>query len=206
MIKKDFIKILFSLLIYCLVIISCKFSDVKSNYYKLDEFESVYISVLFSDKIKINSKYLLMISDTTDDVTNDVDKDRYIFDKEEIEKYKSHESLLFSYIFEKFEDYPEISKIKKLENDSDDLTDFLIISIMVEEYNVGEYNLIKNKPTIIKFIVKILKKDMQTKDILLLNRKYRAKADIGCATEDLRIKNVSDQISNDLLKILGLNN
>ena len=74
---------------------------------------------------------------------------------------------------------------------------FLLIFNIIY-YIEGEYNLISNKKTNIKFLVKINNKDLKTNFFLLQVYNYFCKSNILNPTENLRLKLISKKLVNDL--------
>lgn len=173
--------------------------------------------------IKINKKTILMdltadieiyknAKDATDDATDDTTDDilktgKFIYKKEDIEKYIEYYNYFYDFLKKDLENGFKENGINieisfNNNNSIDQTSDEAILYIEIQEYYEGQYNLIKNEKTKFKISVKLYRKYLINNNIVLFIKNYKCKSNIINVNEKLRIKNISNLCSYDIIRIL----
>ena len=155
-----FIKNIFLLFIFILLIFNCKIMLKTNDIITLSKDNFVYLNTYFSPDAKVNGKILLTdltndlskyisVKETTDDVLN---SGNYIFRSDDLERIKHFEILFFDTIKNEIERLLLEKGISlKIHSYHKNISkNAVIVSIRVDEFNEGELNFIKNEPSIIK--------------------------------------------------------
>ncbi len=131
-----------------------------------------------------------------------------VYKKEDIDYINKQKIIIFDE-FKKFLDYNLKAKnintvIEELNTDAA-YDNSIILKINLNNYNYGEYNLIKNKSTDIIFEVSY-KKDVSIKDYKkAFIKKYSQKANIQYPLEENRIKLIAQNLSLDVANFIKNN-
>lgn len=175
-------------------------------YLKLDMIKTIKFNnkiVLFDLSNDINELIKTKKYDSTDDVLT---SNNYIYGEEKLKLLNEYKDIFQKSLIDDSNEFKKDCyvnlKLLPYENNLDDNAN--IISIMIEEYEEGEYNLIKNKPTKIKIDVNLNKNDSQNK-ILLFVKEFKQNSSINCPTESLRIKNIAQNTILEIFNILKKN-
>jgi hypothetical protein len=197
-----FINIIFLISIY---------SQENEQKEKNDITQKIYLEIYFDKDDKINKKTI--IYDLTSDIpkylkgkdtTSDLLKsNKFIFKEEDINHFKENLNFFSNFLKEKLENLINNKEMEIILNDkSENEKNGIIININIFEYTEGEYNLIFNRNTNIKLIVKLYKKDSNTNLFLLQIYSYNFKSELLNPTEEIRLNNLSVKLSNDIYKKL----
>jgi hypothetical protein len=211
--KKNHYNIFVFLTIFMILFFfSCKF-DYKNKNFNFKDEEYLFLNRNEFNDIKINGKILII--DLTNDIKDFIKKDdstddilssnNYIYDKEQLEYFNQ----LIDYFYDNLQLNLEPFIIEKgienkvifNDNTNDEALNQTTIFIEIIEYFEGEYNLIKNEKTKFKISVKLYRKDLLNSYILLFIKKYNCKPSILYPTEKLRVKEISNLCSKDILKV-----
>jgi hypothetical protein len=194
--------------IFLLFSIYCQSDDKNEN---IDLTKNVYLDINFDKNIRINSK--IIINDLTTDIpkylknkdtTDDLLKsNKYIYRSQDLNHYKDIEETFSNDIKENLENIINDKKTNIILNEPENEgINGLFININIFDYTEGEYNLISNRKTNIKFLVKINKKDSKTDLFLLQLYNYSCNSDIINPIEELRLNIISKKFIKDLFNKL----
>ena len=152
----------------------------------INQGDNLYIKSYFSPDIKVNGKILLFdltndilkyisVKETTDDILN---SGKYIYKKIDLDRIKNNEKLFSESLKKMLEQQikKELINVNLFAYNDDINPDAIIISVKIDEYNEGEFNLIKNIPTQIKIFAKIYIKSSKQNDIVIKIKKYKKKS------------------------------
>lgn len=205
----------FLVLFISFTLIGCKYIAEENLGNLIKEGETIYLDIYLSKNIKINGKTILFdltsdikkhlsLRDTTEDILNSGD---YIYKKEDIEQYNYYENILVSTLLENVRSYTEkeLMYINIQPYNTIVESNSRIVTIEIDDYNEGEFNLIKNIPTTIRVFSKLYKNELRRGGTILLIKQYKQESDINNAIEKLRIESVSDMIADDFVKYLNKN-
>jgi hypothetical protein len=200
--------IIYFLIIFTAYSIYCKENTSDET---TDLSKNIYLNINFDYDMKINGK--IVINDLTADVprylrskdtTDDMLKsNKYIYKSQDLKHYKDIENVFSQYLKDNLDDSINDKNFNVILNDKEnDTKSGIIINLSIFDYTEGEYNLISNRQTNIKFLVKINKKDSKTNLFLLQVYNYYCKSDLINPTEDLRFNFISKKFVKDLYKKL----
>ena len=202
--------------IFIFIIFLLTFNNITFLYSKtfnmINQGDNLYIKSYFSPDIKVNGKILLFdltndilkyisVKETTDDILN---SGKYIYKKIDLDRIKNNEKLFSESLKKMLEQQikKELINVNLFAYNDDINPDAIIISVKIDEYNEGEFNLIKNIPTQIKIFAKIYIKSSKQNDIVIKIKKYKKKSNIDFPIEKLRLEGITNKISIDIVKFL----
>jgi hypothetical protein len=177
----------------------------------ISNINQIYLIIDFNDNIKINNK--ILIKDLTNDLikysrkfdtTDDLLKSgKFLYKNDEIEIFNNYKNVLTENIKEYLASKLENISINVINSaDSSNLTNGFFIDIKIIDYTEGEYNLIRNRTSIVKLLVKIYEKSSKESVFLLKVDTYFCKSDIEYPTEKMRLKNISEKLSSRILFLI----
>jgi hypothetical protein len=167
------------------------------------------VFMLFSNdkEFKINGRTVLY--DLSDDAGKYIKKyktpedlmksGKFIYKKEEIEKYAENIAMFSGYLKVAIEKLTDNNITLVESGDISEVESGFIIDVKLLEYTEGEYNLIKNRNSIIKLLVKLHEKSSKDTIILLKVDTVSCKSGIEYPTEKMRLENISDKTAKSLL-------
>jgi hypothetical protein len=198
-------------IIYLIIsIFGCKSAIDQNAFYVLKENDEVYIDIHFTKDIKVNNKTILYdltgdvqkhlsLKEVTDDLLN---SGKYLYKKEQLDQIKYYESIFTESMLKNLKQrFSKNNLMLKVSPYSTELPDEAkVISVIINSYQEGEFNLIKNIPTKIEATAKIFKKDYSRNVFVLFIKQFTCKADINNSIEKLRINGLTDMIASDIVK------
>jgi hypothetical protein len=172
--------------------------------------KAMYLIISFDSSLKINGKNIIydISSDSIkylkkyDSTTDMIKSGKFIYQKDELEKYDSYKnnfSMDLKKYFEKSLD--QTVNIISIE-DLSKIEEGLLIDLKILDYTEGEYNLIKNRNSIVKLLVKLHEKSLKEKVFLIKVAVISCKSDIEYPIEKMRLENIADKLSKNILIFL----
>jgi len=187
-------------IIFFIMVFSCKTFD-KKILIKTDTKE-ISFEFKYADNILINGKQLLDVSSdlVLKDVTDDKIKKKYIYKIDRINDLLLKEMLIRKVIYNNLSGYLKESNIKltDLRDSTSDKAHDIEYKLKIDlvKYDQGEYNLIYNLPSKYYLNIVIERKNAR---IAMSRKNYTVNSDIYFPTEKLRIDEVSQKITKDLI-------